>query len=139
MRFQNDYFVVSRLPLHNDTGGIVGGVGFVLYDSLDYLKPLISKFEALQDKLFAAEKELAQTRRTRYSLAHVVGSSPQIAEVRRLVRKFANSESPVLLLGETGTGKEMLAQSIHALSRPAESPFVAVNMGAIPENLMEAS
>jgi len=138
MRFQENYFVVSRLPLHGDSGDVIGAVGFVLYDNLDYLKPLISKFEGLQSRLSSAEKELARTRRTRYGLSHIVGNSTQMVEIRRQARRVAQAQSPVLLLGETGTGKELLAQSIHALSARAEGPFVAVNMGAVPENLLEA-
>ncbi len=138
MRFQDQHFVVSRLPLHGDSGKLIGAVGFVLYDSLDYLKPLISKFDRLRDRLNAAEKELASARRTRYSLSNVVGNSPRMVDIRSQVRRIASSDSPVLLLGETGTGKEMLAQSIHALSREPSSPFVAVNVAAVPEGLMEA-
>lgn len=138
MRFQTQHFVVSRLPIHDANDCVIGAVGFVLYDGLDYLKPLISKFESLQEKLVATEKALKDSRRLRFSLINVIGNSRIMTEVRRQVRSVAKSASPVLIVGETGTGKEMLAQSIHALSRQADGPFIAVNMGAIPENLLEA-
>ncbi len=138
MVFEDNHFVVSRLPLLGDSGELIGAVGFVLYDNLDYLKPLISKFDRLQKKLNDVQGELALARRTRYALSHVVGASPPMHELRQQARRFAQSRSPVLLLGETGTGKELLAQSIHALSRRFGAPFVAVNMGAIPENLLES-
>jgi transcriptional regulator with PAS, ATPase and Fis domain len=59
-------------------------------------------------------------------------------QVKRLVRRAGQIRSAVLLLGETGTGKELVAQSIHASSDRAHRPFVAVNTAAIPENLLEA-
>ncbi len=138
MRFGDRHFVVSRLPLHDARGAVIGAVGFVLYDNLDYLEPLISKFEKLYTRLTSIEAQLAAARRTRYSIANVVGVSQDMVEIRRKARKLAQLTSPVLLLGETGTGKELLAQSIHAASERAQRPFVAVNMAAIPEGLLEA-
>ncbi len=138
MRFGTRHFVVSRLPLHDASGSVIGAVGFVLYDNLDYLKPLISKFEKLFSRLTSVEAQLAAARRTRYSIAHIVGVSQEMADIRRKARKLAQLTSPVLLFGETGTGKELLAQSIHAASDRSQRPFVAVNMAAIPEGLLEA-
>jgi transcriptional regulator with PAS, ATPase and Fis domain len=67
-----------------------------------------------------------------------VGSSPAAVEVKRQARRAAQSMSPVLLLGETGTGKEVLAHAIHAASARSAGPFVSVNIAAIPETLLEA-
>lgn len=138
MRFDNRHFVVSRLPLHSEEGAVIGAVGFVLYDSLDYLKPLISKFELLQQRLSRAEAKLAAARRTRYSIANIIGRSQQICDLKEQARAVARNTSPVLILGETGTGKELLAQSIHSASIRRHEPFVAVNVAAVPENLLEA-
>ncbi|WP_275096083.1 sigma-54 interaction domain-containing protein [Sedimenticola hydrogenitrophicus] len=138
MRFNNRHFVVSRLPLHNEAGVVIGAVGFVLYDSLDYLKPLISKFELLQQRLSSAEAKLAAARRTRYSIANIIGRSQHICDLKEQARAVARHTSPVLILGETGTGKELLAQSIHSASVRRHEPFVAVNLAAVPDNLLEA-
>ncbi|HTN74151.1 MAG TPA: sigma-54 dependent transcriptional regulator [Pirellulaceae bacterium] len=68
----------------------------------------------------------------------LIGSSPAMQEVYRLTRKVARSNASVLLLGETGTGKEMIATAIHKLSNRTSGPFVRVNCGALSESLLES-
>jgi two-component system response regulator PilR (NtrC family) len=68
----------------------------------------------------------------------LVGNSLAMRQVRELIEKVARSQAPVFVTGETGTGKEVAARLIHSLGTRAEAPFVAVNCGAIPENLMES-
>jgi DNA-binding NtrC family response regulator len=71
-------------------------------------------------------------------LGELVGTSKQMQEVMRQVEMAAPSTAPVLITGETGSGKEMVARTIHQLSPRAERPFVAINCAAIPESLMES-
>ncbi len=71
-------------------------------------------------------------------LPRLLGSSPQIETVRGLIRKLAPANVPVYISGESGSGKEQAARSIHELSPRKDAPFIAVNCGAIPENLMES-
>ena len=73
-----------------------------------------------------------------YHFDDILGESPAIATAIRQARRFAHVDSNILLMGETGTGKELFAQSIHNESERANGPFVAVNCAAIPENLMES-
>lgn len=68
----------------------------------------------------------------------MVGASPSICAVFDLIRKVATTEMPVLLTGETGTGKELTAQAIHGRSPRKEGPFIPINCGAIPETLLES-
>ncbi|HEX3169712.1 MAG TPA: sigma 54-interacting transcriptional regulator, partial [Burkholderiales bacterium] len=100
--------------------------------------PLIAKFATLQRDLDDARKALAQQRRAKYTLASFIGSSPAVLEVKRQARRAAQSGATVLLLGDTGTGKELLAHAIHAGSVRAERPFISVNLAAVPETLLEA-
>ncbi len=74
--------------------------------------------------------------RARLTFANVIGESPPLKEAMRLARLAATSNSTVLLHGETGTGKEIFAQSIHTSSARADGPFVAVNCAAIPRELI---
>ena len=132
-------FVVSRIPLRDDDGGVIGVLGIVLFDHPETtLQPLISKFARLEQDLNDARRELASQRRTKYTFASFVGASPAAVEVKRQARRAAQSASPVLLLGETGTGKELLAHAIHAASDRAGRPFVGVNIAAVPDTLLEA-
>jgi len=133
-------FVVSRLPLRDETSGeLIGAIGIVLFDHPETtLQPLISKFARLQRDLDDARRELASQRRTKYTLASFVGGSPAAVEVKRQARRAALSSSPVLLLGETGTGKELLAHAIHAASARAAGPLVSINIAAVPDTLLEA-
>nr|WP_100639323.1 sigma 54-interacting transcriptional regulator [Marinobacter salexigens] len=139
MEYQQQQLVVTRLPYYDKTGEIEGAIAFVLYDDLQPLTPLVSKYRRLHQDLAAARKALAKkARSTRYSLGDFVGASPGALEVKRRARLAAGREMAVLLLGETGTGKEVLAQAIHSVSSRAEKPFVGVNVAAIPDNLLEA-
>ncbi|MCC6649544.1 MAG: sigma-54-dependent Fis family transcriptional regulator [Candidatus Eisenbacteria bacterium] len=72
------------------------------------------------------------------SLRPILGASARMQRLLRLVSRVAPTDSTVLVLGESGTGKELVARSLHVLSRRAQAPFVAVNVGAIPEALMES-
>jgi len=151
-------FVVSRIPLREERAGgagageVIGAIGIVLFDHPETtLQPLISKFALLQRDLDDARRELASQRnnplyqqsadgqrRSKYTFASFIGSSPAAVEVKRHARRAAQSSSPVLLLGETGTGKELLAHAIHAASARAGGLFVSVNIAAVPDTLLEA-
>lgn len=72
------------------------------------------------------------------SFENMVGNSGPMRKVFETIRKVSLSEVPVLILGESGTGKEMAAQAIHRRSSRKDGPFVAINCGAIPENLLES-
>ncbi len=71
-------------------------------------------------------------------LEGVIGSSPAMLEVYRLTRRVAGRLTPVLLTGETGTGKELIARASHELSPRSSGPFVRVNCGALSESLLES-
>jgi two-component system C4-dicarboxylate transport response regulator DctD len=68
----------------------------------------------------------------------IVGKSPLMEKVRKRIETIADTNAPVLIVGETGTGKEVVARSLHECSSRSASPFVAINCGALPENIFES-
>ncbi len=130
-------FVVTRIPLKDEHGKIIGAAGFALYDQVQSLKPLFAKLEGMQRDLVTAQKRLAEERRPKYTFSNFIGSSPVCMEVKRQARRAAQHDATVLLLGETGTGKELLAHAIHAASARGGKAFVGVNVAAIPDTLLE--
>ena len=72
------------------------------------------------------------------TLDELLGESRAMAETRKLIGKFAPTDSPVMIRGESGTGKEMVARALHRLSQRAQAPFIAINCGAMPENLIQS-
>lgn len=82
-------------------------------------------------------KQLSETH-SASKLRGVIASSPKMLEVCRMIERIAPADVTALLLGETGTGKEVLAKAIHSVSPRSDGPFVAINCGAIPENLLES-
>ena len=87
------------------------------------------------EQLLAANRQIAQQAAEKVRL---IGESPAIEALRSIIRRVADTDLAVLILGENGTGKEVVAQSIHYLSRRRDQPFIAVNCAAIPETLAES-
>ena len=90
-------------------------------------RELTHKYMAAQAPLGTDRRQIAAGRQR-----------PAMAQVRKLIAKVAPTDSTVLVLGETGTGKELVARAVHDQSLRADMPFVAVNCGALPENLIES-
>src|SRR5690606_35807643 len=67
----------------------------------------------------------------------MIGDSPKVREIQRIIEKIADKDSPVLLEGEFGAGKQMVARSIHNASRRAAAPFKVLQCSALPEDLLE--
>jgi len=131
-------FVVTRIPIRDERGEVVAAMAFALYSDLDPLKPFVDRFAQMQADLAHAHRRLAEARRSRFTFSSFIGTSPKAMETKRLARRAALLPAPVLLCGETGTGKELLAHAIHAGGPRAEHPFVIVNVAAIPDTLLEA-
>ncbi|WP_246480031.1 sigma-54 interaction domain-containing protein [Motiliproteus sediminis] len=133
MRFKERWFVVTRLPLIDAAGELQGALGMVFFDELAYLRPVVDKFTRLH-----ATPAGDSDRAVRYGFDDLLGNSEPMLTLRQQALRAAATDSTLLLLGETGTGKEILAQAVHAASHRANGPFVGVNTAALPEALVEA-
>src|SRR6266481_1257532 len=109
----------------------------------DFLLPPLRRSEVLprlmrQARVTRRSDALVQKLKENIGLKQIIGESPAFLERVRCVPRFARCDATVLISGESGTGKEIFARAIHYLSPRAERPFVPVNCGALPENLVES-
>ena len=89
-------------------------------------------------RLLEDNRRFQQALLDRYRLENIVGTSPKMVEVYRTVARVASTKSTILLVGDSGTGKELIARAIHYNSPRARAPFVALDCGALPESLLES-
>jgi len=99
---------------------------------------LVIKKAEERERLARENRRLRTELAAEYRLENIVGDSAQMAEVLRQIRKVAPIKTTVLLTGESGTGKELVARALHELSPRASFPFVALNCGALPAELVES-
>jgi len=88
--------------------------------------------------LFTENNYLREMVKEKYSFDNMIGTSPKVNEIFSLSSQVAKSDATVLILGESGTGKELLARGIHINSPRKDRPFITINCGALPENLIES-
>jgi DNA-binding NtrC family response regulator len=116
------------------------------HGAFDYLtKPCkLVEIEALLNRVLSKRQLTQKYRALKRRLERIegqprlVGNTPGMEKVRSMISKVAPTQSTVLILGETGTGKELVARAVHDQSPRADMPFVAVNCGALPETLIES-
>jgi len=105
--------------------------------ALDELRILLRRAAALR-RLEHENAGLKERLNREGSLGRILGHSTEIQKVFRLIRKVAPADVTVLITGDSGTGKELVAREIHRLSGRTDQPFVSISCGAIPENLLES-
>jgi two-component system, NtrC family, response regulator PilR len=135
--------VVIVMTAYGSTETAVAALKLGAYDYLikpfdvDELKIVVRN--ALERQQLQQENLLLKAEfRSQHGLDRIIGVSPAMGAVFNLVRSVAGTSSTVLISGESGTGKELVAKAIHALSPRKDAPFVSVNCGALPENLLES-
>lgn len=106
-----------------------------LQENLKVTQSEIEKVKKLSSKYYS---ELTELKNRFFDISDFVFKSSKIKHVLELVKRLSEVESTVLITGETGSGKEVIAKLIHRTSKRSEGPFVVVNCGAIPENLLES-
>lgn len=106
--------------------------------AFELIQQIISMACSLESPEDIPEMLPASSPATPYNFGQLIGESPAMQTLKRIVLKAAHTETTVLIQGESGSGKELVAQAIHANSARKQGPFIAINCGAIPEALMES-
>src|SRR5262245_20710942 len=126
----------------DEKGNGVQAIGQGAYDffskpvKIDELKVVLARALNVSQLEREHREQLASNKSE--SFEGILGNSRQIQSVFGTIRKMSNSEASVLVVGESGTGKELVARAIHRSSPRQDNPFIAINCGAIPENLLES-
>ncbi|MEL7648750.1 MAG: sigma 54-interacting transcriptional regulator [Sedimentibacter sp.] len=142
IRYSDEYKEINGRPticslFPVDKGGSRSGAVLIIKDVSEIKKIIRERDEALQN-LYKMERKLSDEEATDKLLPDLAGDSKEITNVKKLALKAAKSNSTVLILGESGTGKSMLAKAIHENSSYSGNPFIAVNCSSIPETLLES-
>lgn len=126
--------ITSTYPIYSKND-IVAAIS--VFKDMTELKHLSKTIMSLQKELIT-QKKLDNKNGTQYYFDDIIGSSIAMSTTIKMAKKICESHHPKLLIGETGTGKELFAQSMHNYSSLSNGPFVAINCGAIPETLLES-
>ncbi|KJS46888.1 MAG: hypothetical protein VR66_22845 [Peptococcaceae bacterium BRH_c23] len=131
--------LVNRIPVRKN-GKIIGVAAFGSLSMLDEMSTVatIQKIGHLSQELNQYKSELNKLRGAKYSLDQIIGNSPNLIKMKELIKKVAQTKSTVLITGETGTGKELVAHAIHQLSTRSHHSFGRLNCAAIPNDLLES-
>ncbi|MCK8058667.1 MULTISPECIES: sigma-54-dependent Fis family transcriptional regulator [unclassified Fusibacter] len=129
--------IASRVPLIVD-GKVRGAIGKATFKDIDDLYTLYNRVKK-NHKEISVYVELGKgVNRPKYTFEHISGAGCTTKCTKELAKKAAKSESNVLIVGPSGTGKELYAHAIHGASHRSKGPMVMVNCAAIPENLLES-
>jgi len=134
---------VLMITAYNSSVDAVEAMRFGAYDyitkpfDLEEIKELVSKALEKQ-RLLMENRNLKSALDKRVSMSHIVGKSEAMQKVFAMVQQVAGSRTTVLVSGQSGTGKELVSRAVHNLSERAHKPFVPLNCGAIPHELMES-
>lgn len=132
-------YVVSRLPIVRE-GQVIGAVGKISFRRVDELRELAGRLETMSNRLTHFQEELkkARIRERLFNFEDIITVNHTMQAVLNEAKQAAQGMSTVLINGESGVGKELIAQAIHQEGPRSEHPFVKVNCAAIPENLLES-
>lgn len=137
--FQDGRMSISTQVQLQKDGDVVGVLEYDMIQDINGLDDLLSQYaEKLKDEMAYFREQVRNFKSTKYSINNILGSSEKVTALKYQIELAANSSSTVLICGETGTGKELVAHSIHNLSSRAFQSFVKVNAAGMAESLIES-
>ena len=128
----------TYIPLKDKDGHVQGLFLYMVINGIPNAQDLVRQTDLLRKQVDFYRQELSNERGAHYQLDNIIGQSPAILRLKKQIVQAANSISTVLIEGETGSGKELIAHAIHSLSPRSDANFVRVNCSAIPAELMES-
>lgn len=128
--------LVTATPVYNEMGNIKLVVSYS--HDITELKQIQKKYSSLQNQVEKYMTELHELRKGSRGEHDIIGQSVQMEKIIQTINRIADLDANVLLLGDSGVGKTMLAKVIHQKSERAGGPFIDINCAAIPENLLES-
>ncbi len=128
--------IVHRIPLFHKNK-LIGGVGIILIKNFEYVYNLIQENHFIKQYKNESIQKI-DIFKSKYTFNDIITRSKSIHRCKKLALKYASTDFPVLITGESGVGKELFAHSIHHSSKRSNGPFIMVNCAAIPENLIES-
>lgn len=137
VELQGNTKVTINLPVRREKR-VIGAVGRILFQSTDQVEKLAGRVRTMELQVERYETLLDEMRGDRYTFDSILTRNETMVSLIGQVRRIAKSSATVLLLGESGTGKELFAQALHEASPRQKGPFIAVNCGAIPRDLIES-
>ncbi len=129
-------FDVTLEPLRDAAGSVAGITGASM--DIARLRELADSLQKAKDRLVQEKRYLESEIQAELGFENIIGQSPALREVLKDARVVAPTDSTVLLLGETGTGKELVARAIHSLSARQDKNFIKLNCAAVPTGLLES-
>ena len=136
-KLKGQEIIVHRIPIV-ENGKSLGVFGLLMFTSIEDLMALAEKNQKINNELAYYKTKLIELQSSKYSLDSIIGRSAVIRTLKEEIIKVASVRQTVLITGESGVGKELIAHSIHHCSERHERVFVRVNCAAIPENLFES-
>ncbi len=129
--------VVQRIPIRKN-GKVIAVFGQVMFKDVKDVGKLARELSILETMVKLYEEELINLRSTRYTFDSIIGENQTILLLKKEALNAAANQFPVLITGDSGTGKELFAQAIHHASSRKLYPFVRINCSAIPKDLLES-
>ena len=130
--------LVNRIPLRDQDGHVIGAFSLTLFDTPEQMQALLQRVDFLDKKVNSYARRIKSALRASHTINSILGNSPAITAFKSYLLRYARTESPVLILGATVTGKELAASAIHMASNRPDGPFVSINCAAIPKELFES-
>jgi PAS domain S-box-containing protein len=129
--------IVNRIPIYKGKQ-FIGAIAQCIFRDISEIKEMAHKLDLLETKVQKYRRTITDLLVPKYNFDDIKGDGEAITRLKNIAEKYAATENSILIGGETGTGKELFAHSIHHASRRDEGPLVCVNCASIPNDLLEA-